>query len=117
MKIISVDDHLIEHARVWLDRLPAKYHDRAPHVMSDGHRDFWVYEDAVVPYAVGISAAMGRNKADWSMEGMTQSDMLPGCYDPAARLKDMDIDGVWAQLCFPTFPRFAGTRFISGRDK
>ena len=24
-KIISVDDHVIEHPRVWLDRLPAKY--------------------------------------------------------------------------------------------
>ena len=24
-KIISVDDHVIEHANVWQDRLPAKY--------------------------------------------------------------------------------------------
>jgi hypothetical protein len=24
-EIISVDDHVIEHPRVWLDRLPAKY--------------------------------------------------------------------------------------------
>ena len=29
-KIISVDDHDIEHPRVWLDRLPAKYADVAP---------------------------------------------------------------------------------------
>ncbi len=26
-KIISVDDHVIEHANVWQDRLPAKYRD------------------------------------------------------------------------------------------
>ena len=38
--------------------------------------------------------------------------MIPGCYDPAARRKDMDLDGVWAQLCFPSFARFAGTRFL-----
>ena len=43
--------------------------------------------------------------------------MLPGCYDPAPRIKDMDRDGVWAQLCFPTFARFAGTRFLECEDK
>jgi predicted TIM-barrel fold metal-dependent hydrolase len=33
------------------------------------------------------------------------------------RLADMDDDGVQAQLCFPTFPRFAGTRFVRSRDR
>ena len=38
-------------------------------------------------------------------------EMRPGCYDPVARLEDMDIDGVWGQLCFPNYARFAGHRF------
>jgi predicted TIM-barrel fold metal-dependent hydrolase len=29
----------------------------------------------------------------------------------------MDVDGVHAQLCFPTFARFAGTRFLQTRDQ
>jgi hypothetical protein len=29
----------------------------------------------------------------------------------------MDIDGVEAMLCFPSFPRFCGTIFIEGEDK
>jgi predicted TIM-barrel fold metal-dependent hydrolase len=29
----------------------------------------------------------------------------------------MDIDGIQAQLCFPQFPRFAGTRFLEAKDK
>jgi hypothetical protein len=38
-KIISVDDHVIEHPRVWLDRLPAKYADVAPRIvrLPDGN--------------------------------------------------------------------------------
>ena len=32
--IISVDDHVIEHPRVWLDRLPAKYSDIAPRIST-----------------------------------------------------------------------------------
>ncbi len=43
--------------------------------------------------------------------------MIPGCYDPKARVADMDIDGVQAALCFPSFPRFAGTVFLEGKDK
>jgi hypothetical protein len=30
MKIISVDDHLIEHPRVWQDRLPQSLRERGP---------------------------------------------------------------------------------------
>jgi len=29
----------------------------------------------------------------------------------------MDLDGVWAQLVFPHFPRFAGHRFLAARDR
>ena len=34
-KIISVDDHVIEHSNVWLDRLPAKYHDVGPRTVQE----------------------------------------------------------------------------------
>jgi hypothetical protein len=33
-RIVSVDDHIIEHGRVWLDRLPSKYQDAAPRVVE-----------------------------------------------------------------------------------
>ena len=29
----------------------------------------------------------------------------------------MDEDGVWAELLFPTFPRFGGNRFLEADDK
>ena len=38
-------------------------------------------------------------------------EIRPGCYDPVARLADMDLDGVWGQLSFPNYARFAGHRF------
>src|SRR3546814_16733652 len=43
--------------------------------------------------------------------------MLPGCYDVQARLADMDLDGIHAQMCFPSFPGFAGSTFFAGSDK
>ena len=32
-KIISVDDHVLEPATVWTDRLPSKYHHIGPRIM------------------------------------------------------------------------------------
>jgi acyl-CoA synthetase (AMP-forming)/AMP-acid ligase II len=56
-KIISVDDHVIEHPRVWLDRLPAKYSDVAPRI--DGWlatRDQgWIDADGYLPVIEGRS--------------------------------------------------------------
>ena len=41
------------------------------------------------------------------------TDMIPGCYDPVERAKDMLADGIRASVCFPTLPRFAGVLFPS----
>src|SRR5690606_27142737 len=54
---------------------------------------------------------------EYGVEPTRYEDMLPGCYDPRARVLDMDIDGVQAGLSFPSFPRFAGTVFLEGEDK
>jgi predicted TIM-barrel fold metal-dependent hydrolase len=43
--------------------------------------------------------------------------MIPGCYDPKERVKDLDADGIQAQLCFPSFGGFAGSLFNATEDK
>jgi predicted TIM-barrel fold metal-dependent hydrolase len=45
-------------------------------------------------------------------------DFRRGVHDPGARLGDMDVNGVWASLCFPSFVwGFAGRRFSSMQDR
>src|SRR6266508_6984568 len=34
MKLISVDDHVIEHPNVWQDRLPERYRDAGPRIVE-----------------------------------------------------------------------------------
>ncbi len=36
---------------------------------------------------------------------------------PKARLEDMSLNGVQAQLCFPNYPRFCGQQFLWGKDR
>jgi predicted TIM-barrel fold metal-dependent hydrolase len=43
--------------------------------------------------------------------------MRPGCYDPAARIADNELNHVEASLCFPTFPRFCGQTFAEAKDR
>ncbi len=134
-KIISVDDHVIEHRNVWLDRLPAKYHDVGPRTIQergtmqfvggnfsyqpteDGELcDWWLYEDQKIPQT-RLSAAAGFSREEVKVTGITYEEMRRGCWDPKARLEDMDANWTEAQMCFPSFPRFCGQTFMEASDK
>ena len=114
--LISVDDHVIEPPRVWLDRLPSKYHDRAPRMDGSTRGAVWRYEDKVVP-TVGLSVAAGKHKEQIGIDQVSFDDMRSGCYDPVARVADMDRAGILASVGFPSFPRFCGQIFWEAKDK
>jgi predicted TIM-barrel fold metal-dependent hydrolase len=114
--IISVDDHVIEPPNVWLDRLPKKYQNVAPRVVHDEQGEAWLYEEKRMATA-GLAAAMGRKVEEFSFAPITFDEMRPGCYDSKERIKDMDLDGVLASLCFPSMPRFCGQTFYEAQDR
>ncbi len=117
MKIISVDDHVIEHPMVWQDRLPDKHKELGPKIIEDerGHH-VWQYGGQLYPQ-IGLNAVAGKDPQQFGMEPVRYDDMIPGCYDPAERVKDMDVDGIQAALCFPSFPGFSGGVFQRAADK
>jgi uncharacterized OB-fold protein/predicted TIM-barrel fold metal-dependent hydrolase len=117
VQLVSVDDHVIEHPNVWRDRLPAALRDRGPNVVtrSDG-RSGWEY-DGYRTSTIGLNAVAGKPHEERGLDPMRYEDMRPGCYDPVARVRDMDEDGVHVQMCFPDFPGFAGRVFIKAPDK
>ncbi|NRI69437.1 amidohydrolase, partial [Rhodococcus sp. MS16] len=78
--------------------------------------EVWIYEDRVYPY-IGLNAVAGKKPEEYGAEPTRYEDMIAGCFDPKARVLDMDIDGVQAGLSFPSFPRFAGTVFLEGKDR
>lgn len=114
--LISVDDHILEPPSVWVDRVAAKDRDRAPHMVEEGDMEFWVYDGKRYPSS-GLSACAGKKKEEFSPEPVTYKEMRPGCYDPVARLEDMDRAGVLASLCFPTITRFCGQLFMEASDR
>jgi predicted TIM-barrel fold metal-dependent hydrolase len=122
---------------VWEQWLPAKLRDRGPRVERRGigsmrhvgggayeqtfdpdgpQADCWIYEDLVYIHKRHV-AAVGFDRDDMSMSPITYDEMRPGCYEPKARVEDMELNWVEASLCFPTFPRFCGQTFTEAKDR
>ena len=66
--------------------------------VRQGHQ-VWLYEGNSY-ITNGVSATAGREDIHLNLDPVRFENMNPGCYDPAARIKDMDADGVHAQVCF-----------------
>lgn len=115
--VISVDDHIVEPPDTFTGRLPAKFADRGPRVERQDGADVWVYDDQAFPN-VGFNAVVGRPVREYSFEPARFEDMRRGAWDIHARIADMDLSGIYASLCFPSFlPGFAGQRIqLSTKD-
>jgi len=110
--IISVDDHLVEPRDLFEGRMPANLAGAAPKVVTnDSDQELWHYEDMLFPQ-IGLNAISGRPKDQWNMDPARFDEMRRGCWDIEDRVHDMDLDGVYASLCFPSLiAGFAGAVF------
>jgi predicted TIM-barrel fold metal-dependent hydrolase len=114
--LFSVDDHIIEPHDVWSARVPVAMRDRAPHVVEQDGRQMWVWEGGVEA-TMGLNAVAGRPRETWGAEPVRFDDMIPGCYNPHERAKDLLSNGIFASVAFPTLPGFAGRKFQTFADK
>ncbi|MGB1532295.1 MAG: amidohydrolase family protein, partial [Acidimicrobiales bacterium] len=120
---------------VWQDRMPSKHKELAPKIViapqgemtlndgvwletpgtGDKMAAWWHFENKRYQIKQMV-ACPGIPPEEVTMEGVTYDDIAPGCYDPIARLADMDINHVEASLCFPNYPRFCGQLFSEADD-
>jgi uncharacterized protein len=126
-RLIDADAHVAEHPNAWV-RAQNEYGDRAPHIVKDPPelgKGTWIVTENLVPvrsafFALGHVVEkpeghehMGvmedpfefRRRIQQFNETFTYED-YPGGWDPAARLKEMDRDGVEAALIFSSPTRF-----------
>ncbi|MTB28646.1 MAG: amidohydrolase, partial [Actinobacteria bacterium] len=115
--IISADDHLVEPPNLFDGRLSAKYGDRAPKLvdMDDGSQ-VWVLDGQVLS-VIAINAVAGQKQDEDLVEPRHFADIREGAYDVHKRVEDMDLDGVYASLCFPSLVGFAGVRLQALPDQ
>ena len=116
--VVSVDDHVVEPAHTFEGRLPSSLQDRAPRIVETrrGHQ-VWEFEGRRYTQ-VGMNAVAGRRPETVKLEPFRFEQMRPGCYDVDARVHDMDINGVWASLNFPSqITGFCGSVFFNTPDR
>jgi predicted TIM-barrel fold metal-dependent hydrolase len=87
-RVISADDHIMEPAGLYEDRLPERFRDRAPRIFRD-ETGFHMTID-------------GRDTASGGLSKPTHSiGLRDGDWDLDARLRDMDSELVEKAICFP----------------
>ena len=105
-KIISADGHNIEPRHMWSKYLPAKYHDRAPRLVKDPKGgDAWELVRGMDPMPIGLvtnSGEWGRRYEENDWYGFTYDNIRHGAYDGKARLEEQDIDGLDAEVIYPS---------------
>lgn len=109
--VISVDDHIVEPPDTFAGRVPRQFADRAPKVVdTEQGGQTWVYDGRQLPN-VGFNAVVGRPVAEYGFEPVRFDEMRRGAWDIHERVRDMDLNGIYASLNFPSFlPGFAGQR-------
>ena len=105
-KVISSDSHIFEPADLWTSRIEPKFRDRAPRMVhrDEDNTDWWVCDGVK-----GVSGASGGGQTGKRFEApetLTFAGSLdqirPGGYIPEDHVKDLDIDGIDADLLYPT---------------
>jgi len=113
--LISVDDHVLEHPRVWEERLSrAKWGDRIPHVEQSNGAEHWVVDGRTMPLTG--RGSVGALLPDRASSPAHWSDVPPQAYDPSERLIAMDVDGVDVSVLYPTVAGLAGETFGQLQD-
>jgi len=56
-------------------------------------------------------------KEEWGFDPATFDEIRPGAHDVHERIRDMNRNGVFGTMCFPTFPGFSGRHLTGADDK
>ena len=103
--VFSADSHVVEPPDVWTSRVEPRFRDRAPHIQKNVggfEGDFFVCED-LRPFPVSSFAVAGVDSRDYGTAMIKGYEgVRPGAWDPVERIKDQELDGVDAEVLYPT---------------
>ena len=118
MIIVSIDDHIVEPADLFEGHLPAKWADRAPRLVYDEERqaELWTWEGGTAGQAF-VNAVVTLPNSEWGFDPASLAEIRPSCYDVHERIRDMNRNGTFASLNFPSFANFTGGYFAMVEDR
>jgi predicted TIM-barrel fold metal-dependent hydrolase len=120
-KLVSADSHVNEPPQAW-ERVQREYGEHAPQVVKNPPgvpKGIWLCVEGIPPiglshYSKGQAVGKDRGISEVEMENHFETirfneqfryENYPGGWDPAARIKDQDIDGIEAEVLFSSATR------------
>jgi predicted TIM-barrel fold metal-dependent hydrolase len=115
--IIDADAHVNEPPDLWQKRVPARLRERAPKVVrgADGS-DVWSFDDGKRLRPLGLTATAGLSYLQFRPEGLAYDKIRPGSFDTRARLDDLDYDGLYAQVLYPSVTLAGARTYADDRE-
>jgi predicted TIM-barrel fold metal-dependent hydrolase len=101
--IISADSHVSEPPNCYVDYIDKKYLDRAPRLVHDEKRgDVYMVEGSKQPIPMALVSAAGKSPEELSPKGARFEKLHKGGWEPHARIKDQQTDGIAAEVIYPS---------------
>src|SRR5262249_12858088 len=98
-RLISSDSHVTIPVDAWQEYLPEHLREKAPRIVRTDDGDFTEFEGKRTPIQT-LNNLAGKKPEDYSLNVRRLEDQRPGAWDPAARIRDMDLDGVDAEVLY-----------------
>jgi predicted TIM-barrel fold metal-dependent hydrolase len=105
-RIISADGHIVEPPHIWEKYLPRRFANQAPRLVKDPKGgDAWELIPGEEPMPIGLvsnAGEWGRRYEENEWFGATYDTIRQGAFDGRARIEEQDIDGIDAEVIFPS---------------
>ena len=131
-RAISADSHVNEPPDLFVKRVPEKLRDRAPKIIElDNGGQAWAMEGLPDPISFALTAVNVRAQSrfdranykakfmearDGIQKGVRYEDILPGSWDPVARLKEQDEDNCDAEVMYASPQVWGGVKAMADKE-
>lgn len=107
-KVVDSDGHVCEPPDLWVRYIAAEYKDRAPRLVKCPDGEERLNIDGKMG-GQGIRRAGAVGAREGKPYPKTYLDGIKGGFDPHARIKDLDLDGIDAVILYPSMGLFSGS--------
>jgi predicted TIM-barrel fold metal-dependent hydrolase len=94
---------VVEPLDLWVQRLPAHLKERAPRI-ADVDDELRLLVEGMAPRRIGGSGTSAGEQRD--RERQDDQHFRSAGWDPDQRIVDLDEDGVWGEMLYPTIALF-----------
>ena len=102
LRIVSADTHVFEPPNLWVEYLEIAYKAKAPRIVNGPEADMFVCE-GLPTWQLNAGFVAGRRNEEIRRTGQRfERDVPKGAWEPHARIKEQEKDGVDAEVLYAT---------------